>query len=294
MPCWKRYAGRFHRTLVISLEAENCRELAPVLLHECLFHFYKAFYNYLAARALYFGGLEHWIHISLYYSKFYLARSVTTFCGRQSYLVCKGDSNFVSRIAEALGTSTYRVRLDMDLCGRQGKIVIDTGRISSHRDVWRDYRELSVDGIGLYRLLFDDEGRGDTVFGIPLDYLIKERNKENYSFEGYWHLDFNLPCDSFKHYFSDYTYVKGRSDSIYDFDSGDVLLAISSQFRLFQKLKVSQLPIEREKFLCMIDYCLPESRAKGNLLRLCREGFPTKALYSGDGHVFWDDQDRML
>jgi hypothetical protein len=37
----------------IPLDSDGCKAVAPIQLHESLFHFYKAFYNYLAARALY-------------------------------------------------------------------------------------------------------------------------------------------------------------------------------------------------------------------------------------------------
>lgn len=284
----------------MSVDAADCQTLASVLLHESLFHFFKAFYNYLAARALYFGGLEHWIDITLYYAKFYLARSVTTLCGKQQYKVGQQDTFFMPEIAESLKNNrgkkptTYRICLNIDIGLKQGQIVIDVGKISSHHDVWREYRKLPVTDIGLYRLLLEGEGRNDTVFGIPLDYLIRARNKENYSFEGYWHLDFNVTSETFENNLKNYNYVRKFKNTIYDYRSGDVLLALSSQFRLFQMLRVDHLPIENNKFACMIDYYLPKSEAKEKLLRLCTEYFPTQMLYSEDGDIFYDEQNRAL
>lgn len=288
-----------NRTITIAFDSEDCKALAVVLLHESLFHFYKAFYNYLAARALYSGGLTHWINITYYYAKFYLARSVTTLCGRQWYSVDQRQKEFIPEIGQALQHSkrkmsdAYRMRLEVDLTARQGRIVFDTERVSSHRDIWIDYRQLSVEGIGLDSIFVGGEDKDDARLGIPSDFLVRERNEENYSFEGYWQLDFNLPTDAFIRDFGE-NFTKSRADVIYDLEGSDVLLPFSSQYRLYKKLNVNQLPIENDKFRHMINTCLPESVAKEHLIKLCEEGFPTKQLYSEDGDFFFDEQNRRL
>lgn len=76
----------------IQLTHENCLNLRATLLHESIFSFYKAFYNYLATKRLYKGGVEHWIEITNYYSKLYLARATTTLLGCQSYSVSANKS----------------------------------------------------------------------------------------------------------------------------------------------------------------------------------------------------------
>lgn len=174
---------------------DNCREIAPVLLHESLFHFYKAFYNYLAARTLYFGGMLHWINVTLYYASFYLARSVTVLLGRQAYRVtrkARGDDDqpkpnpiFIPRIAKALKSKKdkYRLRIDIDIERQEGQIVFDKEKVSSHEDVWNDYDEI------IKEIQEDSELR---LFPFNGNYLKQSRNKENYSFEGYDHLDFHL------------------------------------------------------------------------------------------------------
>ena len=124
-------------------------------------------------------------------------------------------------------------------------------------------------------------------------YLIDDRNEENYSFDGYGSLDFNLPSNLFMDYFEQ-DYVKEKSDTIYDLDSGGVFEAFSRQYNLYAKMQIEGLPIEHEKFAQMIDYCLPVSEIKNKLLDLCENGFPTKGLRSHDGDIFYDDQNKSL
>jgi hypothetical protein len=282
-----------NKGLKIALDADDCKTIAPVLLHESLFHFYKAFYNYLAARTLYFGGMPHWIKVTLYYARFYIARSITVLAGKQSYGVSQTthlnlrNRFFCKDIAEALTsitgktTDTYRIRLEIDVNKKQGRILLDRERVSSHRDVWEDYKALNLE--------FDYFFSG----AYTPDYLMGERNEENYSFEGYWQLDFNLPPENFRSFFEG-DWIKNSANTIYDSDSADVIIALSTQLRLFRNLQVERLPIEKEKFSYLIDYCLPNSEAKEHLLMLCEENFPTRDLNSEDGSTFYDEQGRSL
>jgi hypothetical protein len=284
--------------VTINLNLDDCREIAPVLLHESLFHFYKAFYNYLAARTLYFGGMLHWINVTLYYARFYLARSVTVLFGRQSYQVTRtvrGDDEqpnpiFISKIAEALANSNgrqlnkYRLCINIDIERQEGQIVFDKNRVSSHEDVWNDYEAI----LGEIQ-----EDSGLRLFPFDGSYLKQSRNEENYSFEGYMQLDFNLYPSGFESYF-ERDYIKRKANTIFDDLSGDIFVALSLQLNLYRKLQVDKLPIEKEKFSYMIDYCLPDSKAKEHLLQLCNENFPTQDLYSEDGSIFCDEQGRFL
>ncbi len=280
---------------VYTLDEDDCRGFAPVLLHESLFHFYKSFYNYLAGRSLYHGGLLPWIKVTLYYSKFYMARSVTALCGRQAYRVSRDHVYFAEKLAKALATkgkepNAYSIWLEMDLERIGGRLLFDREPISSHEVVWNDYRSLSVRDVGLHRLLYEEEGESSLT---PLNYLMKERYEENYSFDGYMQLDFNLSSQVFKDYF-ERDYLKTQADTLYDQESGEVLLAFCSQYGLYERLGLADLPIEREKFEYMIDYCLQPSQAKDSLLALCREGFPIRSLRSADGTSFYDEFGRYL
>jgi hypothetical protein len=279
----------------IALDSDGCKTIAPVQLHESLFHFYKAFYNYLAARALYFNGLSHWIDITLYYAKFYLARSTAIFCGKDSYLV--NDNNFqgfIPEIAQCLGKgkkkvpNAYKICLDIDMVNREGNLSFGTGGINSHKDVWKVYSQLPLNNLSLYSLLFGESS--------DLDSLTTERNRENYSFEGYWKLDFNLSSSYFTNDFQKGlpTLHKKYANILYDTDSVEILLGFSSLFRKYQKLNIDDLPIENEKFLQMIEFCLPDSQAKENLLLLCQENFPTEILNTEDGNSFYDEKHRYL
>lgn len=292
--------GHKDSKLCFKLPADVCHSWAPIFLHESLFHFYKAFYNYLAARTLYFGGLLHWIEITTYYAKFFLARSLTTLVGRQSYVVDPTKSYYVREIALILGGEEskkplpYRVRVQVDFASFEATITLDRGRVSSHRDVWEDYSHIPHESLGVYNLLhrLDHTSTGFITDNGP-DYLSKERNEENYSFEGYMQLDFNLDLHGFKQYFKR-DFVKHAANRLYDMLTGEVLLAFSRQYDLYRSLCVKDLPIEVEKFEHMITYCLPDSRVRDNLIQLCREGFPTRDLWSSDGDIFYDETGRAL
>ena len=73
-----------------------------------------------------------------------------------------------------------------------------------------------------------------------------------------------------------------------------ILLAFTTHLQLFRSLNIFKLPLEKDKFSYMINYCLPDSKAKENLLLLCNEDFQIQDLYSADGNLFYDDQDRTL
>ena len=104
---------------------------------------HKGFYNYLAARNLYFGGMSSWIKVTLYYSKFYLARSILTLIGKSVYRVNRASSEdifdriasskgFVEEIAKALVSkdgkrqiNSYRIQLGIDISAKAGEIILD-------------------------------------------------------------------------------------------------------------------------------------------------------------------------
>ena len=242
----------------IPITSDDCTVISPVILHEVLFHFYKAFYNYLAARSLFFGGMLHWIKITLYYSRFYFARSLTTLVGFQSYGVGRQERfdienwSFDERISNALAKNNkradwYRIRMEIDMPKKEGQFLFDKGRVKSHDDVWSAYKSLNLKEIGIYPVVYN------------IDDLVKERNEENYSFEGYSQLDFNLYIDNFKDYF-ERDYLKIGANTLFDIESGNVLVALSSLYRLLRDLNINDLPIEKEKITHMIEYCLPDSK----------------------------------
>ncbi|MBD3343133.1 MAG: hypothetical protein GF353_28810 [Candidatus Lokiarchaeota archaeon] len=207
---------------------------------------------------------------------------------------------FIDSIANLLTSSSgkvpkgYRIRLETDIINKKGKIVFDKNSVSSHRDVWDDYQKIDVASLGLHDLLMRVDGslekREDN---FPVNYIISQRNENNYSFEGYAQLDFNLSQKSFEQYF-ERDFIKNNANIIYDFKSASVLLAFVSHLHLFRKLSIDKLPLEKDKFFYMIDYCLPDSLAKENLLLLCNEDFQIQNLYSADGDLFYDDQNRKL
>lgn len=278
--------------IVVPVLREDCKALAPVLLHESLFHFYKAFYNYLAARSLYFGGMLHWIVVTLYYSRFYLARSITTMLCLQTYQVNRQvrydmkSHFFDERISNVLKSTKpvdhYRIRIEIDIKQNQGQITFDRNKVSSHKDVWDDYESLDLQSVGIYPVTYD------------IDDMKAERNEENYTFEGYYQLDFNLPTYTFKDFFQRDGW-KADANRLYESESANVLLSFSSLFRLYKEFNIKNLPIEPKKFTYLIDYCLPDSQLKNNLLMLCNEGFPTESLnFNPDYEIFYDEKGRDL
>jgi hypothetical protein len=290
---------RIDNRLEIPLVGAAVSTYAAVQLHEALFHFHKAFYNYIAARSLYYGGMEHWINISLYYAKFFLARALTTLLGSQSYSIRAGNPALEAfRIAatEALDRPSgtlLRVVSDVDLQAREGVFRVDHRQVNSHKDVWTTYREIPRD-LGVEPLIYADHIYDDgNPFGIPRDYLQRERNEENYSFDGYMQVDFNLPLENFDMYF-ERDHIKNIADTLYDPTSGDVLLTLSTLYHLLHSLNVDGLPLAADKLQHMVRYSMPEGDAKNKLLMLLDSGFDVTELHSPDGDTFYDQAGRTL
>lgn len=280
--------------IVIPLDSEECREYAGVLLHEALFHYYKGFYNYLAARNLYSGGMLSWINITVYYAKFFLARSITTLLGIQNYQVSNRENYFLSTIGQVLhkdSATKYRITVNLDIPLQNGQIIFDLGPVSSHRDVWSSYRTQDIEALEVFPLTYSEDEA--TLFDIPFDYESRKRNKENYSFDGYRQLDFNINPTSFPTWFNR-DYIKSNCDTLYDMETGGILLAIASMYRLFNELDVIHLPIEISKHTHMVDYCLPDGELKRKLLMICNERFQINNMESADGEAFFDNLGRSL
>ena len=297
-----------NKKIEFEIDENNLMFLRSVMLHESLFHFYKGFYNYLAARNLYFSGMIEWIKITIYYSKFYFARSLTSLIGIQSYWVSKKKNSmfdidnpiFLNKIAKSLASSNgkipkgYRIRIETDVINKKSKIVFDKNSVSSHHEVWSDYQNINIQKLDLHDLLIRVDGSLQTrEDNFPANYIISQRNEENYSFEGYAQLDFNLSPNSFEQFFKRDD-IKDSANILYDFESSSALLAFATHLQLFRQLSVDKLPLQKEKISFMIKYCLPNSLAKEKLLLLCDEDFQIQNLYSGDGDVFYDNQDRTL
>lgn len=263
-----------------------------LMLHETLFHYYKAWYNYLAARALYPTGLLHWIDITLYYSRFYLARASLSLIGH-STIVTRQRREFLLNVAQALGkpqVRQLRIKQSVDLVGDSISLLLDCGKFRSHQDVWHQYVEIPHH-IGLYDLAHGHELL--ERFGAGPDFLSQERNEENYSFNGYAQVDFNLPLGTFEQFF-ERDMVKAAGPAVYEDNSADVFLCLSSFYRLLESLKVPGLPIELSKHKFLIEYTLPPGDLRDHLIVLCDEGFVVENLFSDDGVEYVDDQGRNL
>lgn len=270
----------------IEFEQEDLEYFKALLLHESLFNFYKAFYNYLGALKLYDGGLQHWIEITAYYAKFYLANSVNILSGKSRYVVSGSNDNFVEDIYKLINNKGYQkninkngrfmashakygIEINIDPLLNEGKLIIssDLGSGGSHGYVWKKYSSLNTEELGITEL----------TYSYP-QHLSEERNLENYSFEGYKQLDFNLGVDSFKSYFQR-EYIKEQSNLIYTSETAIILGVIGELFNLFEVLQIKELPIEKEKLLYMCKYTLGNSEQASKLSDLISSKFPSKNKY---------------
>jgi hypothetical protein len=277
----------------IELDQEDLEYFKALLLHESLFNFYKAFYNYLGALKLYDGGLQHWIEITAYYAKFYLANSVNILSGKSRYVVTGSNDNFVEDIYKLINNNGYQkninkngsfvashakygIEIDIDPFLNEGKLIIlsDLGSGGSHGYVWKKYSLLNTEEFGITKI----------TYSYP-HHLSEERNLENYSFEGYRQLDFNLEVDGFKSYFQR-EYIKDQSNLIYTSETTIILGVIGELFNLFEELQVIGLPIEKEKLLYMCQYTLNDSEQANKLSDLIYSGFPSNNKYIDEYHRY--------
>jgi hypothetical protein len=123
--------------------------------------------------------------------------------------------------------------------------------------------------------------------------LSQDRNEENYSFQGYAQLDFNLPFATFTQYF-ERDYVKRGAGTLYDDASGEVLVWLATFFNFMKSLEVPNLPLTAEKLHHMVGYCLPASKGRERLLSLLSNGFDLESLSSTDGDHWFDQAGRSL
>jgi len=286
-------------TVRYTLTEDDLPIFKQTLIHESLFSFYKGFYNYLAAKRLYGGGVQPWIEITCYYSKLYLARALTTLLGIQKYRVSSDTHFFVKDIfkivnpnqhqkllEEYKGNSIkykkqnlfYTISLELDIVNNTGLLLFNKKPINSHRDIWEAYSKIDIEGLGITKFTFEEIGH---------DYyeLIAERNRENYSFDGYNQLDFNLNEKSFADYF-ERDLVKEKQHLVYDETVGIVLGVFQELYHFYRELEVNGLPIELNKFRFMIDYMLEDSPVKEKLLHLCEIGFPLDNIYLSEMNQF--------
>lgn len=270
----------------IKLDQEDLDYFKALMLHESLFNFYKAFYNYLSSLKMYNGGLEHWIEITAYYSKLYLANSIIALAGKSRYVVNGRNHNFVEDIYRLINPdkydknirkngmfirehAKYGIEIDIDPSVDEGKLSIikDLGGGGSHSYVWKKYAAIQTGEIDITEMTYD----------YP-QHLSDERNLENYSFEGYRQLDFNLDLETFRQYF-ERDYIKKQSDMIYTTEIAIVLGILGQLFNLYKELKVKDLPIEKEKLKFICDYTLGDNVQTKKLIKLIDDGFPETNIY---------------
>ncbi|MGN8648399.1 hypothetical protein ACTNEO_20365 [Gracilibacillus sp. HCP3S3_G5_1] len=270
----------------IELEQQDIEYFKALLLHESLFNFYKTFYNYLSALKLYDGGLQHWIEITAYYAKFYLANSIIAFTGKSRYIVSGSNHNFVEDIYKLVNNKGYQkniskngsfvasyakygIEVDINPISGEGKLIItkDLGSGGSHGYVWKKYSTLNTEEFGLTKM----------TYSYP-QYLSEKRNLENYSFEGYKQLDFNLEVNNFKGYFQR-EHIKNQSNLIYTSETAIILGVFGELFNLFDELEVKELPIEKEKLKYMCKYTLGNTEQFRKLSDLISLGFPSENNY---------------
>lgn len=280
-------------SIVINLDKDDLEYFKALMLHESLFNFYKAFYNYLCALKMYDGGLQHWIEITSYYSKLYLANSIIALTGKSRYIVSGSSNNFVEELYKLVNENGYNnninkngyfvakhakygIEIDLNSVLNQGelKIIKNMGSGGSHGYIWKKYSEIDLSSIDISEMTYD----------FP-QHLSEERNIENYSFDGYRQLDFNLGSDSFKDYF-ERDYIKFQSNMIYTSETAVIIGVIGELYNLYELLKVENLPIEKDKFIFMCNYSLGETEQSKKLINLIQTGFPRSNKYIDEYNLY--------
>ncbi len=109
-------------------------------------------------------------------------------------------------------------------------------------------------------------------------HLSNERNLENYSFEGYKQLDFNLDIENFKAFF-ERDYIKKQSHLIYTSETAILLGVIGELYNLYRSLEVKNLPLEEEKLIFMCNYSLGDTEQSKKLVDLIKSAFPLNNKY---------------
>lgn len=279
----------------IELNHNDCFLLAPVMLHDSLLLFYRAFYNYLTFRTLYLSGITHWIGIVLPCAKLYLARSLTLILGRQSYRI-RDKSSFQNEDIESVLTeirsclqlesssdeNNLILRFEIDLKKQVGQVTFSKTNCSLDQEVWDDYESIDLNNSDL------------NIYPLNnLDYFPDEQNEDNYGFSNYSGFDIDAELKKFKKYFID-EHIKRFNTVLYEQLSVDLLVALSTQLEFYRKLGVKKRSIQKEKFAFMIEELMIPCNVKDNLLLLCKEGFSTWKLFSPDGAYIHDEKDRYL
>lgn len=154
------------------------------------------------------------------------------------------------------------------------EISIENNKGGSHKYIWNKYSQLKSRNLGLTELTYSN----------PY-YLSVERNIENYSFEGYRQLDFNLADKNFKSYFKR-DYIKNQSNLIYTSITALILGVIGELFNLFNELGVRNLPVTKEKLIFMSHYSLGDSEKYKKLKNLITLVFPANNEYIKEYHWY--------
>ncbi|AZU60263.1 hypothetical protein [Neobacillus mesonae] len=275
-----------NKSIEIQLDQEDINYFKALMLHESLFNFYKGYYNYLCALKLYDGGLQHWIDITAYYSKLYMANSIIALTGNSRYVVNGSNKNFVEDIYKLVNPKGYNrnieingkfveehakygIEINIDPSSNLGvlNIITNLGSGGSHGYIWNKYSEIDTTEFNITRMTYD----------YP-QHLSNERNLENYSFDGYKQLDFNLGMENFKDYF-ERDYIKDQAHLIYTSETAIILGVIGELYNLYESLGVKNLPIEKEKLIFMCEYSLGNTKQSIKLVDLIKSGFPKENKY---------------
>lgn len=271
--------------IMLFLDYERMLKFRITLLHESIFNYYKAFYNYLAAKNLYQSGAKHWIEITGYYAKLYLARAINILSGQGSYYIKKDDYYCIDKVLEVLGDNgkkrnAYSIRINFDFLLEEGSIVFEKRGVNSHADIWKTYGNIKLEGLGLSKIT--SEG----MFGNDIMHLSNQRNKENYSFNGYNQVDFNLEVGNFKDYFRR-DHIKRKSNLVFDETLGIVLGVITELYNLYNSLLIENLPLELEKHRYMVSYMVYNEDLKMKLLDLISREFRDIEKYLKEMNDFY-------
>lgn len=228
---------------------------------------------------MYASGAEHWIKITIYYAKPFLAQDINTLSGKSSYVIREDKSYCDNNVLNALWKNrkradnrSYLLEVDFDLDKGEGCLIFSRGRLNSHKEIWRNHTKLDLESLGLTKLTSEE------IFDNDVMHLSRERNIENYSFESYKQIDFNLVIDNFKSYFAR-DYIKKEKDLVFDAKAGIVMGAITELYRLYNNLSVRNLPLELENHKYIASYMIQNEELKVKLLEFISGEFKNIEKY---------------
>lgn len=248
-----------------KLKGEEATVVKYLFLHESLFYFYKSFSNILTCDYLKKAGVNSWYDVTAYYAALYLAQATNTLFGNYACMITNKDDDFNEKLFEILNRDdtrnskykSYRMEIKTNINNGDITIVFSNYKLRTHSWIWNSYNRIGLEKIGVSSVYFSNNIDGFT------ENISDYRSKENYTVEGYLEIqNFSEDINNFK---QQYEIGKLFGGDIYEGYSGEVLYGWFSLYKLYKKLDVNKLPIEKEKFYILINNIIRDENTQEQL-----------------------------